>query len=264
MFSQREKNILSQSLPIHGILLLGGRGTRMRTVTNTNKNLLVVGKKQMFEHGIEFLMHSGIYDITLVVNPKDEPIYRNMLEQNQWDIEINFVVQEQPLGTSHAVGLCASCIRHPHIATLWGDNLFEYTLHNSCKDFVDKGDLCKIHITTVHNPQDFGVILLEGDRIISIEDKPQQPKANTICTGFMLFTDSVFDEIDHVVPNHKQERDIMDIIRYYLRIGKLTYAHISGCWFDAGTNPETYYRAAFFAETFGLNKTFITKDVKQK
>lgn len=245
----------SQYLPIHGIILLGGKGTRLQNIAKTtNKHLLVVGEKRVVEHDIDFLIRSGIQDITLVVNSKDERLYLEVLEKNYWDASINVVMQLQPLGTAHAVGLCASHVRHPNVATLWGDNLFEYTLRDSCGDFLNQEGLCKVHIATVSNPQDFGVIELREEKIINIEDKPQQPKVNTVCTGFTLFKDSVFNEIDHVAPNNKQERDMMDVVRRYLHVSALIHAHISGYWFDVGTSPEAYYRACVFAQTLGLNK----------
>lgn len=244
-----------EHLPIHGILLLGGRGTRILNLTNlTNKHLLAVGGKRVVEYGIDFLLQSGICDVTMVVNPVDESVYLDLLKQNQWNVSANVVIQEQPLGTAHAISLCAPYVRHSHVAALWGDNLFEFVLRKSCEDFLERGDVCRIHITTVPNPQYFGVISLQEKKIIGIEDKPQQPKTNVICTGFMLFRNSVFRKIDNVLPNHKGEQDMMDVIRQYLRIGKLTHAYIKGHWFDIGTSRRVYHQACLFAEAYGFNK----------
>lgn len=103
--------MLSHQLQIHGILLLGGRGTRILNLTNaTNKHLLVVGGKCVAEHGINFLLQCGIYDVTVVVNPEDEHLYSDLLKQNQRSMSANVVVQEQALGTAHAIGLCATYI----------------------------------------------------------------------------------------------------------------------------------------------------------
>lgn len=246
----------TQRLPIHGVLLLGGKGTRVRDLTHeTNKHLLVIGGRRVVEHNIDFLIRSGISDITMVVNPQDESLYRELLGENRWDASISVVLQGQPLGTAHAIGLCASSVCHDYIATLWGDNLFEYSLFCSCKDFLDRGDVSRIHLATVPNPQDFGVVALHEENIVSIEDKPSQPKAYTICTGFMLFGASVFNQIDSVMPNHKQERDMMEVVRQYLHEGDLKYTHINGHWFDIGTSVDAYREASSFAVTDTFNKS---------
>ncbi|MDP3900174.1 MAG: sugar phosphate nucleotidyltransferase [bacterium] len=247
--------MLKLHLPIHGILLLGGRGTRMSGLTSiTNKHLLVVGGKFVAEYAIGFLLKCGIHDITMVINPEDESLYSDLLQRNQYALSANTVVQEQPLGTAHAVSLCEPSIQHASVATLWGDNLFEFALRKSCEDFLRQAETCRVHLATVPNPQDFGVAILQEGRIVAIEDKPLVSRASTVCTGFMLFRSTVFSKLSGIQPNHKQERDIMDVVRQYLAVNALTHTHIEGRWLDIGTCPEAYQTACSLVQNCGVNK----------
>lgn len=209
----------------------------------------------MAEYGFEFLVRCGIDAVTAVVTPEDEAAYRYLGEGSWWGAQTRLVIQPAPLGTAHALELCADTIGQPYVAALWGDNLFEYVLSGSCQRFTADRHLCKIHLTTAARPQDFAVVSVEEQRVTRVEDKPANPRSGTVCTGFMLFeAATLFEAIDTIVPDERGERDIMHAVRCYLDAGRLDFEHIRGAWFDAATSPEALKKADRFATECGFNR----------
>ncbi len=252
---------MKSTVPVHGVLLLGGRGTRVRALGAPNKHLLSVGGRPMAEYGFEFLVRCGIDAITAVVAPEDEAVYRYLGERSWWGARTRFVIQPAPLGTAHALELCADAIRQPHVAALWGDNLFEYVLPDSCQRFTAGRHACKIHLTTAARPQDFAVVSVERQQVTRVEDKPVSPRSATVCTGFILFdTAALFEVVDTIVHDQRGERDIMHGVRCYLDAGYLDFEHIRGNWFDAATSSEALRKADKFATEYGFNRNHSEED----
>lgn len=238
-----------------GILLLGGRGTRLHPITDVvNKNLLPIYNKPLALHSFEFLENSGIQKIVVVTNPKDIDSFAELFEKNKKaKTEVFFAVQEKPLGTANGIKQAEKYLTEDHFFSLWGDNVFEFNLESSVSRNID--GLARLHLASVSNPQDFGVVEIDEEgRITNIVDKPQIPKSNIVCTGFMGFKSQVFDMIKNISPNKKGEFDIMDAVRLIHSQGVLEYAFIKGNWIDAGVSFDTLLKASILAKECGFNK----------
>lgn len=248
------ENIVNQER-ISGILLLAGRGSRLHPLTDVvNKNLLPIYDKPLALHSLELLERSGIHKIVVVANPYDVDLFSKLFEANKLArTEIFYAIQDKPLGTANAIKLAKKYITEEAFFSLWGDNVFEFNLESSVgKPF---GGLARLHLTKVGNLQDFGVVEIDSQgNILSIEDKPQNPKSNIVCTGFMGFSSEVFEMIDKIKPNKKNEYDIMDTVRAIHARNMLEYAFIKGCWMDAGVSFDTLLAASVLAKERGLNK----------
>lgn len=238
-----------------GVLLLGGRGSRLRPLTDVvNKNLLPIYNKPLALHSFEFLENSGIQRIVVVTNPRDIDLFAELLEKNKKaKTEVFFVVQEKPLGTADGIKQAEKYLTEDHFFSLWGDNVFEFSLGSSVSRNIE--GLARLHLACVSNPQDFGVVEMDKvGRIASIVDKPQLPKSNIVCTGFMGFKSQIFDMIKNTTLNKQGEFDIMDAIRLIHSQGILEYAFIKGDWIDAGVSFDTLLKASILAKESGINK----------
>lgn len=243
---------------IPGFLLLGGHGSRLYPLTAViNKHLLPVYDKPIALHALEFLQESGIKKIIVITNPEEVDLVAELFDSNkEAKTDLSYVVQDKPLGTAHAIKLGEKIVTENNFFTLWGDNVFEYNLRSSVQQKLI--GRCRLHLTRVSNPHEFGVVEIdENERIINIEEKPELPKSNTVCTGFMGFSSEVFGMLGKLKPNIRGELDIMDIVRMAQADNALEYVFIKGGWLDAGVSFETFFAAAVLAKEKGLNKTYV-------
>lgn len=246
---------MKENIATPGILLLGGNGHRLRPLTDVvNKHHLPIYDKPLALQSLELLERSGINKIVVVANPRDVDLFARLFEDNkQVETEIFYAVQDIPLGTANAIKLGKNYITENSFFSLWADNVFEFNLESSVGKQLN--DLSRLHLTKVTNPQDFGVVEIDPQgKILSIEDKPQNPKSDTVCTGFMGFKSEVFEMIDKIKPNKKGEYDIMDAVRAIHAQNMLDYAFIKGYWMDAGVSFDTLLAASMFVKERGINK----------
>ena len=239
-----------------GVLLLAGLGSRLSPVTDVvNKHLLPIYDKPMALHSLDFLQKSGIRKIVVVANPKDVDLFSRLFELNkQPETSLFYVVQIEPLGTAHAINLARQFITENEFFSLWGDNVFEFNLESSASRKIE--GKCRLHLARVKNPQDFGVVEIDGHgEILSIIDKPQNPRSNVVCAGFMGFKSEVFGMIDKVQPNNKGEYDIMNVVRMTQKEKVLEYVFTKGGWVDACVSFDTLLVASILAKERGLNKS---------
>ena len=242
---------------ITGILLLGGSGTRLRPLTNfVNKHLLPVYNAPMALHAVRFLNASKITELILSVNPGDLEMFERALRKDApHGVGLRFVAQDGVKGTARAIEICEPLIKTPIVATLWGDNLFEYALASSVATFAGGPHGGRIHTAVVSNPHEFGVVELSDGHIISIEDNPQHPKSHVVTTGFMLFkTAALFSRMQCSALNARAEHDMMDIVRDLLSCGILDHRPVNGWWKDAGTSLDTLYDTTTLVRDRGVNK----------
>jgi glucose-1-phosphate thymidylyltransferase len=238
------------------ILLLGGKGFRLTPLTLlVNKHMLPIYDRSLAQIALDFLYKLGIKRIIAVINQEDAVRYRRLFALYRKKLEIDYVFQDPPQGTAHAIKLCESKLDNErYFVTYWGDNVFE---------FVDKKLLqtglgsyrARIHIARVEDPKNYGVVEIKNRNIVSIEEKPKKPKSDDVCAGFMIFHGSVFREIDKTFKNSGQEWDIMDVIRKFCEEGVLDYLEIKGKWFDAGVSIDSLFKTSEFARRYKINKT---------
>ncbi len=222
-----------------GIVLAGGSGTRLRPLTKLfNKHLLPVGKYPMIEHSIQKLCDAGIKDILIVTGKQSAGLFVEYLGSgDERGIKITYKIQDQPGGIAQALLLAEGFIfPQEKFVVILGDNLFAEALNPFLKEFQKQEKGAKVLLKEVEDPRRYGVPVLTDNRIVSIEEKPVQPKSNFCVTGIYMYDSSVFDVIRTIRPSSRGELEITDVNNYYTAEGTLTYDILQDWWLDAGTH----------------------------
>ena len=229
-----------------GIVLAGGTGSRLFPLTKiTNKHLLPIYDKPMIYYPIQTLVDAGIEDIMIVTGGKNSGDFLRLLVNGKhFGLKhINYTYQEGEGGIADALGLCEHFADGQKICVVLGDNIIEGDIRKAADEFRSQKVGAKILLKQVDDAERFGVAELAGSRIVSIEEKPRQPKSNMAVTGIYMYDASVFDKIRTLVPSRRGELEITDVNNAYIKEGTLTHANLDGWWTDAGTF-ESLLRAA--------------------
>lgn len=221
-----------------GVILAGGTGTRLYPLTKIiNKHLLPVGKIPMICHGIEKLRNAGIVDILLVISKQSAGLYTELLGGGkEWGVRLTYKVQEEAGGIAQALSLAEPFMEpNEKFVVLLGDNLFEDPLTTYVQFFCKQAEGARVLLKQVHDPRRYGVPILEGDKIIKVEEKPAEPKSDYCVTGIYMYDTAVFDKIRSIKPSDRGELEITDVNNVYASEGQLAYDVLAGWWTDAGT-----------------------------
>jgi glucose-1-phosphate thymidylyltransferase len=219
-----------------GVLLAGGMGTRLSPLTKiTNKHLLPIYDKPMILYGIEMLRASGIIDIMLVCGREHAGHFMNFLGSGKdYGVNLSYALQDKNNGgIADALLYAEDFADDEPVAVLLGDNLFENNFKKEVKEF--KGG-ATIFLKKVSDPERFGVPVFNKNKtkILTIEEKPKEPKSEYAQTGFYLFDKNVFSYMKKLAPSKRGELEIADTVNKYIP-NKLHFAFLEGWWFDAGT-----------------------------
>ena len=232
-----------------GIILAGGTGSRLMPLTKiTNKHLLPVGKEPMIIHGVNKLVESGINDIMIVTGTEHMGDMVTLLGSGKdLNCQITYKVQDEPDGIAGALRLCENFVGQDSVAVLLGDNIFQDSLATILSSFHklqsdQKGPVCSFAIKEVEDPQRFGVAEISDGKILSIEEKPKQPKSNYCITGIYVYDATIFEFIKTLRKSNRGEYEITDINNEYVKLNGATYTILDGWWTDAGTH-ESYHKA---------------------
>jgi len=222
------------------IILSGGTGSRLYPLTKvTNKHLLPVGKYPMIFHPIYKLKQAGLTDILIVTGKEHMGDVVSLLGSgSEMGVSFTYKVQDEAGGIAQALSLAEQFVGKDQMVVILGDNVFADDISPYVSNFRDQQNGAKILIQKVADPKRFGVPELQGDRIISIEEKPQQPKSNYAVTGIYMFDHSVFEIIKTLKPSARGELEITDVNNAYIKRGELTYDVLQGWWTDAGTHAS--------------------------
>ncbi len=220
-----------------GIVLAGGTGSRLFPLTKvTNKHLLPVGRKPMIYHPIHKLLEAGIEEILVVTGVEHMGDVVTLLGSGvEMGCRFTYKVQDQAGGIAQALALGENFAHGDSMAVILGDNIFEDSIHPFADEFIRQRDGAKIILKEVTDPERFGVALLDGDRVISIEEKPKQPKSNWAVTGIYFYDSRVFEIIRQQKPSGRGEMEITDVNNAYIQQGGMTWGKFKGWWTDAGT-----------------------------
>lgn len=244
-----------------GIILAGGTGSRLYPLTKvTNKHLLPVGKYPMIFHSIAKLKEAGINDILIVTGKDHMGDVVNLLGSGrEFGLKFTYKVQDEAGGIAQALGLAENFVNGDQMVVILGDNVFAHSITPFVQNFQRQVKGAKILIQEVHDPQRYGVPELSGDKILSIEEKPQQPKSSYAVTGIYMYDSRVFDIVRTLKPSGRGELEITDVNNAYIEAGELTYDVLHGWWTDAGTHPSLtkaneLAKDLVFGEEFGKLK----------
>ena len=221
-----------------GIVLAGGLGTRLYPLTKiTNKHLLPVYNQPVIHYPIKTLVEAGIQEILVVTGGNNAGDFLRLLGNGkEFGLKhLDYTYQEGEGGIAAALSLAEYFAEDDLICVILGDNLFEQSFGKSVAEFVHRGRGAKIHLKRVENPQRFGVPVIQGDRILKIEEKPKKPQSDFAVTGLYMYDPSVFQIIKTLKPSGRGELEITDVNNAYIERHEMAYDVIEGWWSDAGT-----------------------------
>ncbi|MFD1215459.1 glucose-1-phosphate thymidylyltransferase RfbA [Microbulbifer celer] len=237
-----------------GIILAGGSGTRLYPLTKgVSKQLMAVYDKPMIYYPLTTLMMAGIRDILVITNPDEQPLFQKLLEDgSQWGINISYAVQPAPGGVAQAFLIGREHVGNNPSALVLGDNIYYAERFNEVLKSADqRAEGATVFGYHVADPRAYGVA--EFDRtgkVISIEEKPTEPKSNYAVTGLYFYDDQVCDLAKELKPSHRGELEITDLNRMYLERDKLNVELMGrgSAWLDTGTH-DNLLEAAQFVQT---------------
>jgi glucose-1-phosphate thymidylyltransferase len=241
---------------LKGVILAGGTGSRLFPLTKvTNKHLLPVYNEPMIFKVIKTLAKSGIKEITIVLGGESVGDFVRLLgDGEEFDVKIMYVYQRKAGGIAEALNLTKPIVGGSDIAVLLGDNIFEDTFPQQVEDFENDSDNdCYLFLKQVPDPWRFGVAEVdENQHILSIEEKPKEPKSNYCVTGLYFYRKDIFERIEQVIENKgyssRGELEITDVNNLYVNDGKVKAIMFEGFWSDAGTFPTLLKASNFIAE----------------
>lgn len=232
--------------PVKGLILSGGAGTRMRPLTHSNaKQLLPIANKPILHRVISNLVDVGIHDVVIVVGDTAPLVMSSVGNGSQLGANVSYVRQESPLGLAHCVKISQDNLADSDFVMYLGDNMFESDLASVLSDFSSgrqiDGRVAQVAVKSVDNPSSFGVALLDDSgRLVSVEEKPSNPKSDLALVGTYVFTSAIYDAIDATIPSPRGELEITDSIQRLVDGGHLVgVSSIHGWWYDTG-NPQSY------------------------
>ena len=237
-----------------GIILAGGSGTRLYPATQVvSKQLLPVYDKPMVYYPLTTLMLAGIRDVLVISTPQDTPRFEQLLGNGRrWGINLSYAVQPEPKGIPQAFTIGAGFIGKDPCALILGDNIFYgHELSAKLQQAVKNVRGATIFAYHVQDPERYGVIEFDKNRkVISIEEKPKQPKSHFAQTGLYIYGNQVVDIARKLKPSPRGELEITDVNLEYLRRGELEVMLMGRgiAWLDTGTH-DALLAASMFIET---------------
>jgi glucose-1-phosphate thymidylyltransferase len=218
-----------------GIILAGGRATRLRPLTKiTSKQLLPVYNKPMIFYPIETLVQAGIKDILIIIAPDYAGHFLNLLGSGkEFGAKFTYEIQEEPRGLADAFIIGENFIGDDAVTMILGDNIFDHDFSKSIASF-NKG--ARIFAKKVDDPDRFGVVEFDGNqKVVSIVEKPEKPKSDYAVVGIYIYDNRVITYAKQLTPSTRGEIEITDLNNCYLKSGELQVDIIEGIWEDAGT-----------------------------
>ena len=219
-----------------GLILSGGKGTRLRPITYTRaKQLIPVGNKPILFYGIEAIVRAGITDIGIIVGDTREEVMAAAGDGSQFGCAITYIHQEQPLGLAHAVLTAEPFLKKSRFVMYLGDNIIQHGITELVHEFNTNKPNAQILLAHVPNPSQFGVAELKGNRVSRLEEKPAKPRSDLALVGVYMFDQNIMKAAKSIKPSGRGELEITDAISWLIHNGHDVHPYIiKGWWKDTG------------------------------
>jgi glucose-1-phosphate thymidylyltransferase len=219
------------------LILAGGKGTRLRPITySMAKQLVPVANKPVLFYGLEAVAQAGIREVGIIVGETAAEIQAAVGDGTRWGLQVTYIPQPEPLGLAHAVLVAEPFLGKTPFLMYLGDNLVKSSIAPLVREFERDRPNALILLAEVPNPQEFGVAVLRGKRVVKLVEKPAQPPSNFALVGVYLFDHHIFEAARAIRPSGRNELEITDAIQYLIDHGYTVRSHtITGWWKDTGS-----------------------------
>jgi glucose-1-phosphate thymidylyltransferase len=220
-----------------GLILSGGKGTRLRPLTfTTAKQLIPVANTPVLVRVIQMMKDADVSEIGIVIGDTGEEVKTAIGDGSRWGVKITYIPQDAPLGLAHAVKISQSFIGNDRFVMVLGDNVIQGGIHGLIRQFANSDFNCQIVLTQVREPQHYGVAVLNSDGSIErLVEKPKQYLSNLALVGIYMFDSNVFEAVNLIKPSWRNELEITDAIQWLVTNQFKVFPYIHrGWWVDTG------------------------------
>ena len=235
-----------------GLILSGGKGTRLRPLTYTrSKQLVPVANKPVLFYGVEAIVAAGIREIGVVVGETKDEIREALGDGSKFGARITYIEQEAPLGLAHAVLISEPYLRGEPFVMYLGDNLIADGITSLVDEYRRLGCNSEILLAKVPNPEQFGVAELSNGTVVRLTEKPKEPRSNLALVGVYMFDDRIWDAVKAIRPSAREELEITDAIQWLIDHGASVHPHlVTGWWKDTGKVEDMLEANRIILDTF--------------
>ena len=235
-----------------GLILSGGKGTRLRPLTYTRaKQLVPVANKPVLFYGVEAIVAAGIRRIGVVVGETKDEIREALGDGSRFGAEFTYIEQGDPLGLAHAVLISEPFLKREPFVMYLGDNLIADGIASLVEEYRRIGCNSQILLAKVPNPEQFGVAELSDGTVIRLTEKPKEPRSNLALVGVYMFDDTIWDAVKSIRPSARNELEITDAIQWLIDHGRSVHPHVvSGWWKDTGKVEDMLEANRIILDTF--------------
>ena len=243
-----------------GVILAGGTGSRLHPLTRiTNKHLLPIYDRPMVTYAIDALVSGGLSEIMVVTGGTHAgEFFRLLGDGHEHGIGLlQYAYQEREGGIAEALGLAERFAGGDRVLVMLADNVFGRSIKPAIENFERQERGARIVLSKVREPEHLrhlGVAELDGDKVVRIVEKPEQPPSEYAVTGLYFYDASVFEYLPSLSPSARGELEITDVNNWFVEQGAMEYDVVDGFWGDAGESIDAYYEVNDYVRQHGANR----------